>query len=213
MEKINLRTWSRYEHFKLFSSFDNPHFNMCANLDLTVFYPFIKQQRIKFTIGIVYLIARVANEIPEFRYRIREGDVIEHEIVHPSTTILAKDDAFSFCKFKYEQSFARFAVQAAEKIDCLQENPSLVNEQGDDVLYLTAIPWISFTSFMHPMNLRPADSIPRFAWGKYFEEGRCIKMPLGVQGHHALMDGIHMGKYYTEIQNYLYQPHTILCED
>jgi chloramphenicol O-acetyltransferase len=32
--------------------------------------------------------------------------------------------------------------------------------------FYTAIPWVSFTSFAHPMNLQPADSIPRFAWGK-----------------------------------------------
>jgi chloramphenicol O-acetyltransferase type A len=59
---------------------------------------------------------------------------------------------------------------------------------------------------MHPMQLHPADSVPRFAWGKFFEDGDLLKMPLQVQGHHALMDGIHLGRFYTEVQGYLDHP-------
>jgi chloramphenicol O-acetyltransferase type A len=60
------------------------------------------------------------------------------------------------------------------------------------------------------MRLHPADYVPRFAWGKYFEEGKCLKMPLSVQGHHAIMDGIHMGKFYGLIEEYLKQPEIVL---
>ncbi len=35
-------------------------------------------------------------------------------------------------------------------------------------------------------------------------------MPLSVQGHHALMDGIHMGKFYEHIEEYLDQPEEVL---
>jgi chloramphenicol O-acetyltransferase type A len=70
---------------------------------------------------------------------------------------------------------------------------------------MTAIPWVSFTGFMHPMQLHPADSIPRFAWGKFFQEGDQLKMPLSVQGHHALLDGYHVGKFYQLVQDYFNQ--------
>jgi chloramphenicol O-acetyltransferase type A len=56
------------------------------------------------------------------------------------------------------------------------------------------------------MYLQSADTVPRFAWGKFFKEGENLKMPLSVQAHHALMDGIHMGKYYKKVQDYLRQP-------
>jgi chloramphenicol O-acetyltransferase type A len=71
---------------------------------------------------------------------------------------------------------------------------------------MTVLPWVSFTSFSHPMHLHPADSVPRFAWGKFFEDGKRLKMPLDVQGHHALMDGMHMGRFYAEVQDYLDHP-------
>jgi chloramphenicol O-acetyltransferase type A len=39
-----------------------------------------------------------------------------------------------------------------------------------------------------------------------------LKMPLSVQGHHALMDGIHMGRYYAEVQDSLDNPDSVLGE-
>jgi chloramphenicol O-acetyltransferase len=35
-------------------------------------------------------------------------------------------------------------------------------------------------------------------------------MPLSVQGHHALMDGIHMARFYEKIQGYLDEPGELL---
>ena len=213
MRYINLETWPRHEHFKIFNTFDYPHFNMCANVDLTTFYPIVKQRGVSFTVAIVYVLSRASNAIPEFRYRIRAGKVVEHEIVHPSTTILVDEDLFTFCTIDYIEDFSKFAVRAADRIAYVKEHPALKDEPGqDDLLFMTALPWVSFTSFMHPMNLNPADSVPRFAWGKLFEEGEFLKMPLSVQGHHALMDGIHMARFYAEVQDYLHHPGLVLGE-
>ena len=51
--------------------------------------------------------------------------------------------------------------------------------------------------------MNPVDSIPRIAWGKFFSKGDRIKMPLSVQIHHALADGIHVGRYFNLVQEYL----------
>jgi len=205
MRQINLETWPRYEHFKVFSAFDQPHFSMCAPVDLTTFYPALKQYDISFTVAMVYVISRAANAIPEFRQRIRPGMVVEHEVVHPSVTILADEEVFGFCLLEYHDDFADFAANAARQIARVKAHPTLDDEPGrDDLLFMTSIPWVSFTSFMHPIHMHPADSVPRFAWGKHYWEGERLKMPLSVQGHHALMDGIHMGRFYAEVQNYLH---------
>jgi chloramphenicol O-acetyltransferase type A len=37
-----------------------------------------------------------------------------------------------------------------------------------------------------------------------------MKMPLSVQGHHALMDGLHVGRYYEQVQAYLDEPELML---
>ena len=184
----------------------------CApNVELTAFYPFVKQQCYSINVAIVYVLARASNAIPEFRQRIRAGKVVEHEIVHPSTTIPTGEDLFTFCPFDYIEDFTEFAAKATERIAFVQEHPNLADEPGkDDVLYMTAIPWVSFTAFMHPMLVERADSVPRFAWGKFFEEGERLKMPLSVQAHHGLVDGIHIGRFYEKVQECFQQPEVVL---
>ena len=210
MRTIDMQTWPRRDHFRLFKTFNHPHYSMCANVDLSKFYPLVKQGGYSFTVSITYLITRAANAVPEFRQRIRGEQVVEHEIVHPGITLLVDDDLFSFCTFEYSEDFPAFAAKAVERIAYVKKHPTLVNEDRDDMLYMSPIPWVSFTSFIHPMQLPSADSIPRFAWGKCFEEGATLKMPLGVQGHHAVMDGVHMGRFYERVENYLLEPEALL---
>jgi chloramphenicol O-acetyltransferase type A len=207
MRDIDLDTWPRRRHFDLFRTFNHPHFDMCANLELTAFHRRVSDSGLSFTVAFVYVIARAANAIPEFRHRIRSGKVVEHDLVSPSLTILVDDDLFSFCTIAYGEDFAGFAGRATAMIAQVKQHPTLEDEPGrDDLLFMTALPWVSFTSFTHPMRLHPADSIPRFAWGKFFPEGHSLKIPLSVQGHHALLDGIHLAKFYARVEDYLHHP-------
>ncbi|NJN79505.1 MAG: chloramphenicol acetyltransferase [Anaerolineales bacterium] len=211
MRFIDMQIWSRRNHFKFYSTVNHPHFSMCVNVDVTAFYPFVKRIGYSFTVCMVYVISRASNAIPEFRHRIRGDQVVEHEIVHPGFTILIDKDLFSFCDIEYAEDFSEFARRAEKNIADVKAYPNLESSpEKDDVLYMTSIPWVSFTSFSHPMQLHPADSVPRFAWGKYFKESDSLKMPLSVQGHHAIMDGIHMGKFYEKLQDYLYHPGIVL---
>ncbi|MFC1878765.1 CatA-like O-acetyltransferase [Chloroflexota bacterium] len=200
--------WPRREHFNLYNTFDHPHFGLCANVDITELYPYVKQRQISINVAIIYILVRAANAIPEFRQRIRGGGVVEHEVVHPSTTVMAdKVDIFSFCQIEFCKDFPEFSARADQQIANAKKRPTLKNKPGkDDLLFLTAIPWVSFTSFIHPANLQPPDSVPRLSWGKFFEEGQSIKMPLGVQVHHALMDGKHVGRFYEEVQRLFDRP-------
>ncbi len=35
MQTIDLQSWPRRVHYKTFRGFDHPHFNMCANVDVS----------------------------------------------------------------------------------------------------------------------------------------------------------------------------------
>ncbi len=206
MRSINMQTWPRRKHFEVYNAFDYPHFSLCANVDITAFQPLVKQRKLSFSTAIVYVLAGVANAIPEFRHRIRAGQVVEHELVHPSPTILTDGGLFSFCTIPYAQDWPTFAAQAAEAIARAKESPYLEDEPGqDNLLFMTGIPWVSFTSMTHPIHMHPVDSVPRIAWAKFFAEGNSLKLPLSVQVHHALMDGIHVGQYFMQVQERLDQ--------
>ena len=214
MKEIPLENWPRKDHYLFFCEFEYPYFSLCANVDITLFLPLIKERNISFTAAIMYLVARVANGIPEFRQRIRDEGPIEHEVVHPSATILSKDDLFTFCTAIYQENFLAFAAETQQEILRIKTEPSLEEKIKDDsMLFMTSIPWVSFTGFMHPVKLSPADSVPRFAWGKFREEGQKTVMPLSVQGHHALMDGLHAGIFYEEFQRLLDQPGSFIDQE
>lgn len=211
MRHIDMNSWPRRKHFELYITFDYPHFNLCANVNITNFYASLKQRPESINNGIIYLLARCANEIPEFRYRIRGNQVVEHEIVHPSAIVLTDDNSFSYCTMPYQVDFSRFAARAQELAQQVKENPVLEDEPGqDDLLFMTTVPWVSFTSIAHPIHMNPVDSVPRIAWGKFFNQGEQLKMPLSIQAHHALMDGFHAGQYYQLVQQYLSDPDTLL---
>jgi len=181
MRKIDLQSWPRQEHFNLFRQFNHPHFGMCANMDVTAFLPMIKARRYSLTVTVAYVIARASNSIRAFCRRIREDDVVEHEIVHPSFTILVDDELFSFCSVEYQRDYEAFACGAAQAIAEVRARPSLKIPERDDLLYMSVIPWVSFTSFMHPMQYHPQDSVPRFAWGKIFDQGGRLQMPVAMR--------------------------------
>jgi chloramphenicol O-acetyltransferase type A len=211
VKKIPLEDWPRKDHYQFFRKFEYPYFSLCADMDIHAFLPRIKEQGISFTGAMMYLIARVANSIPEFRQRVREGDPVEYPVVHPSATILSKNDLFTFCTVSYVEDFREFIRRAEEEITRVKEEPDLKEKiQDDSMLYMSSIPWVAFTSFMHPLKLMPGDSVPRFAWGKYQSTDGKVKMPLSVQGHHALMDGLHAGIFYQRFQELLDRPEQIM---
>ena len=201
MKNININTWSRRNHFKLFSNYDYPHFNITAPIDIEKFVEICKAGDISFTITSAYLFAKSANEIESFRYRIRGAEVVLHETVHPSITIMANNQLFSYCTVHYINDFPQFYKSAKVKVKRMKVEPSLSNKPGqDELIYMTAIPWISFTSFVHPIHLNPVDSVPRIAWGKYYNDSDNVKMPVSVQVHHALMDGQQVGEFFDKVE-------------
>lgn len=211
MRAIDMTTWPRRRHFELYSAFDHPHFGMSAPVDITAFRRAVKEAGQSLTLAISYVLSRAANGILEFRYRIRGDQVVEHDVVHPSITILTNDDLFSFVTFDYGEGFPAFAAAAEESVARVRDQPTLEDQPGrDDLLFMTAIPWVSFTSFTHPMHLDAPDSIPRFAWGKFYEDGGRLRMPLNVQAHHALMDGLHVARFYKRVEDTLDSPTDVL---
>ncbi len=208
MHFIDMDTWGRRKHFDFFREMASPHVNFCANVDITELLQWTKERQLPFTQVIVYMVARTANAVKEFRYRIRGNQVVVHDRVHPSFTVMTNvEDVFTFCTVNYQPNLMVFLKHTSEVMAFRRENPTLEDEPGqDELLFLSAIPWFSFTSFQHPMHLPATDSVPRIAWGKYFEENGRIKMPLAVQAHHALVDGVHMGRYYQYFQALLDRP-------
>ncbi len=213
MKEIQFNNPHRQRHFDFFNNMAMPHFCITANVDITILKKWIRKNQLDFTPSMVFFIAHTANEIPEFKQRIRQNtQVVEHDLVHPSFSVYTEiADVFSFCQVKYTADFQGFTKRASLQIEKMKTQPSFEDEPGrDDFIFMSSIPWISFTGITHAMHAPVQDSVPRITWGKYFEQNEQILMPLSVQVHHALVDGKIVGKFYQNFQQIANNPDKFL---
>lgn len=211
MKTINLATWNRRDHYNLYKKLDFPYLNITANVNIDDLYRWSKNNKFSLFSCIAYVTTRASNQIPELRMRIRGDQVVEHPIVHPSFTVLTDDETFGFATIQYSSIFSKFSNNVIAGIEASKKDPSIHDEPGrDDMIFLTTMTWVSFTQISHPLPLNPPDSFPRITWGKYFEQGNQRLMPLSLLANHALVDGLHVGKFFELVQNWMDQPHQIL---
>ncbi|MGD2162336.1 MAG: chloramphenicol acetyltransferase [Anaerolineales bacterium] len=211
MRTIDLENWPRRQHFEVYSQFDFPHFNLTFPVEVTQFHAWVKARHDSLNIAATYLLSRAANEMPAFRLRIHGEQVVEHTVVHPSFTVLLESELFSFCTVEYRQDYESFHLASAKRIDEVRSEPTIEDQPGqDDLLFMTSIPWVHFTSVMHPIHMHPVDSVPRIAWGRIVGRENTLRMPLSVQVHHGLMDGLHVGRYAERVQHLFNNPEELL---
>ncbi len=205
MKTIDLASWKRAEHYQFFHNMDYPQYNICMNIEVTNFLERIKIKGLPFYYAMIYASMITLNEIEEMRYRIRNNQIILHERIHPSfTEMCSESDLFKLVTVNLESSMEAFIDVAKAKAESQTEYFPLSELGGrDDLVYITCIPWISFTHLSHTINLRKDDSVPRISWGKYFKEGDKVLLPFSVQVNHALVDGIHVGRYIEKLQEYM----------
>ena len=209
---IDTEAWSRRDLFRLFMEYDAPSFNICAELDATRLLDFARARRLSFFVAYHYLSTKVANELEPFRYRLRGGRVLVHERVDAGAVLLLADESFTFVYFDFTEDFGAFHESAVAIVERARtEPPSLdARAERDDLIYHSVIPWVSFTSISHARDSRRQNGIPKIAFGKYREAGGRVLMPVSVEVHHALMDGLHVGRYFERLQAYFDDPESAL---
>jgi chloramphenicol O-acetyltransferase type A len=69
---------------------------------------------------------------------------------------------------------------------------------------------VSFTSFAHARTPGRGESIPRIAFGKFLRDRDRIHLPISVEVHHALMDGLHVGRFIMSLEEALAKPESYL---
>lgn len=204
MRKIDLESWPRKSLYDYFSSLPQPHFSLTAEVDVTGLITQAKPQGVSVFNATLYAVMKACNRIPEFCQRMVDGDVIEFDTVHPAPTVPIEGDRFAFCYFDYSPEWEEFNTLCLEAIEAGKQQTELQDdsEVRDDLIFTTCLPWVAFTSMHHPVQ-GPQDSFPRVGWGKFFERGDRWFMPVNAQVHHALADGLHMGRFFQFTQEAL----------
>ncbi len=206
--QLDLNQWSRKNQFEFFKKYDNPFFNICSSLDVTELYKLCQQQQLSFATALLFASIDAANKVKEFRYRLKGDGVVVYDSIYAGSTILNDDETFNFCYFDYDGDFSHFNANAILQIENNKKGVVAFDgrNQDLDIIHFSTIPWISFTSFSNPRNFKTNDSIPKIVFGKYYEKKGRKHVPISVEVHHALMDGLHLGRYLEKLQNLLNYP-------
>lgn len=208
---LDVANWSRRELFEFFIDYANPYFNICTRVDVTRLVTFVRERDIKISLALHYFALRIANEIEPFRYRLRDRQIAVYDIVHGGTTVLLPNESFAYAYFDYQRDFEKFVDDMGKAVDELRAGSgALKPTMRDDVIYHTTLPWISFTSFAHARNTGRGESIPRLVFGKFAPENERLMMPISVEVHHALMDGLHVGRFFSQLEEALADPLTFV---
>ena len=209
---LDTTTWARRDVFEFFRQFDKPYFNICTQLNVTRLLALLHDRpEVSVSLAYHYFALRAANEIEPFRYRLRDGKVIVHDVIHGGTTVLLPNENFTLAYFDYDENFDTFIAEADLAVkEVLSGDGAFKPDPGDDRIHFTALPWVSFTSFSHARNWGREDSIPKIAFGKFVKTNERTLLPFSVEVHHALMDGLHVGRYVSRLEEALAEPETYL---
>lgn len=208
MKYVDVENWARKQSFEHFKNYDQPFFSITANLDATKLYNFCKENKLSFSIANLFCSIKAANEIREFRIRLIDEKPVEFDEIHATQTILNDDETFSFCYFENKNDIFEYDRAGKIAVSKYKELKTLdVESERLDLIYYSVIPWISFTSFKNAITRDRFQTVPRIVFGKMFEENGRKFLPQSVEVHHAVMDGIHVGKYFGKIQERFDAPH------
>jgi chloramphenicol O-acetyltransferase type A len=204
---LDLDSWPRRAHFDFFRRYEHPFWGVCTTVDVTT-----ARNRCERPGGPSFFLLTLhaslvaANQVAEFRQRLRGERVLVHETIHGGSTVLLANDTFVFAYFEFDPDFDLFARRAAGVLDATRAGPGKLapRPDRDDLLHYSVLPWIPFTSFTHARRHDPEDSVPKIVFGKARTgTGGRWSMPVAIDVHHALVDGLHVGRFLDGFQERL----------
>lgn len=216
---IDLNKYPRKAHLEYFMAMAHPQLNITAEVDVSDLIRFCKKENCSFFLSFLHIVALSADSIPQLRQRIHrlcpeeiklqehdskqqyEYEIREYSQSPTSHTEAAGNELYCYCTLYHHLPWEEYIKAAAKQQKLARELGSLEEDAEIEAFYFpTCIPWIHYSDIVHPMADR-FDSNPRFSWGKFTEDFRGrIMMPLTAAVHHGLVDGIHLGKFYANVE-------------
>ena len=218
---IDMTKYPRLDHFRHFLTMQQPCVSITVQVDITDWLSRLKASGCPFFLSFQYAVVRAANRIPEFRQRIVDDKIVEYDYCNPSYIVSLPDDTYRYCNVNVNQPFAQYLKESRVKQDAALHSEHLEEEEGDvlGLLFISCVPWFNYTEAMMPY---PGGSFsnPSFCWGGYrtekylaLEDGRVTEkvktsIPVTLFFNHALIDGIHAGRFFDnlgdELNNFIF---------
>ena len=224
---IDRATWPRRHHLAFFETFEQPHFCITSEVDVTRLVARMRAVGQRPFPAMLYATTRASNAEAALRLRLRWTDaeapaeLVLHDVIHPSFTAkvhLPEAHAtapgcdlplFGYATARYTSDFGTFAQNVAAAAASVQADPDLEAHAAldtDDLLFVSSLPWMSYTSVSHAMMVPKRDCTPRVMWGRFVERGDRTIVSTSLQVHHGLADGGHVARWFRRLTQLVEQP-------
>lgn len=190
-----------------FSDFLTSRYSMTVRINAQETYDLSKKENIPFFNLTSACILEAVNEIPEFKYRIKNGNVIEYEKINGVSPIMQKDHTIREIEMKPISEFSdifKWNDYVEEKKSNIEDNQYLVEPILRDeapIANLSCIPWIDFDA-MTNIIASPNQIIPVISWGKLVDG----KIPVSLTASHIFIFGWHFKLFYEKSEDILTNP-------
>ena len=201
-QKINLEEYPRRKHFEYFSSLQYPYVGVTSDVDVTDLVGFCKSRQYSFYSVFLHLVALAADDVPEFRQRIHHGEIIQYDQCPTSHIELLENGTYCYCTLRHHMPLEEYVPYAAETRKRCRENGVLEEDAEEESMYfISTLPWLHYSALIQPVA-GGEESNPRITWGKFQKDhnGR-EQMPVSVLAHHGLVDGIHIARFYQNLES------------
>jgi len=197
--RIDLSAFPRRKHYEYFSAMANPYVGLTVQVNIAPLFRRVKKEELPFFLTMLYALGNAANSIPQMRQRIIDGGITEFLACDSSYTVALPDDTYCYCEVNTQQPFRTFLLSAKEAQKQAEQAASVTDENPDTLFFVSSVPWISYTALTLPTPF-PADSNPRFTLGRYtVQNDETVLLPVSVLAHHALVDGLHIARFYDAL--------------
>ena len=200
-QKIDMDKFPRRKHFEYFSSLQYPYVGLTANVDVTDLVQFCKGRNYSFSLTFLHIVALSADEIKEFRQRIRNQEIVEYSHCPTSHIELLDNETYCYCPLHHNLPLAEYIVYGEEvRKRCRAKGVFEENSEVESMYFISSVPWLHYTALIQPVA-GGEDSNPRITWGRFQQDhnGR-EQLPVSILAHHGLVDGIHIARLYQNLE-------------
>jgi len=213
-EKLELKAWSRFEHYKFYKNADQPWFSICCNVNVSILHAYCKKNKYSFFHAYMYLTQLAINNSIPFKYRIVDDEVRVYGDIAISIAVTGEDEMLRFCELSYILPFSEFTKHTQNMEELVKSKPFTALNPGlnsirQDVIHMSVLPWFDFTSFSNARITNTLNSIPKIVYGKCSKKAGELLMPLSVEVHHGMMDGLNVSRFVEKLQGMFDSPNLL----
>ena len=201
-QKIDRNTWARGGLFTFYIDRMRVVMSLTVDIDAAPLAAFAKRNGLKFYPAMIWTVSSVINRHDEFKYGWdADGSLIRWEQVWPSYAHFhPEDQAFTKMVTPYEEDLFAFHARFMRDRERCRDLRAVVPDQPPNFFDVSCLPWVRYRHFDLHVFDEGTFLAPVVTWGRMEAEGEKRMMPLTMNIHHAVADGFHLSRFFTEVQ-------------